>query len=120
MLINNRYFLIVPFLIGGCNPNPFNEKRTEYAPDSSYYGDTSPVRVDSPMRVLVSEHDSTVPKSDTGRLPVSETINTGKVKPAELVKFARTLVGVPYRYASSDPKIGFDCSGFITHVFNHF
>jgi cell wall-associated NlpC family hydrolase len=42
------------------------------------------------------------------------------VAPHELVNFARTLIGVPYKYASTDPAIGFDCSGFITYVFNHF
>jgi len=42
------------------------------------------------------------------------------VGPHELVSFARTLIGVPYKYASSDPSYGLDCSGFITHVFNHF
>ncbi|MGI8637848.1 MAG: C40 family peptidase, partial [Segetibacter sp.] len=30
------------------------------------------------------------------------------------------LMGVQYRYASSDAVNGFDCSGFITYVFNHF
>jgi len=38
----------------------------------------------------------------------------------ELVEFAKTLIGVPYKYASIDPSKGFDCSGFITYVFNHF
>jgi lipoprotein Spr len=47
-------------------------------------------------------------------------INTGKTTPTELVAFARTLIGVPYKFASTDPTQGFDCSGFITHVFNHF
>ena len=37
-----------------------------------------------------------------------------------LVDYARTLIGTPYKYASIDPLVGFDCSGFITHVFNHF
>jgi cell wall-associated NlpC family hydrolase len=37
-----------------------------------------------------------------------------------LVEFARTLLGIPYCYASIDPSKGFDCSGFITYVFNHF
>lgn len=48
------------------------------------------------------------------------TINTKDVNPEALVRFAQTLIGVPYRYGSTDPKIGFDCSGFITYVFNHF
>ncbi|MBV9988618.1 MAG: C40 family peptidase [Chitinophagaceae bacterium] len=47
-------------------------------------------------------------------------INTGQVKPDSLVAFAKTLIGTPYVYASTDPKVGFDCSGFITYVFKHF
>jgi len=36
------------------------------------------------------------------------------------VGFAETLQGIPYKYGSTDPRIGFDCSGFISYVFNHF
>ena len=43
-----------------------------------------------------------------------------QVSPHELVTFAKTLIGIPYKYASIDPNIGFDCSGFITYVFKHF
>ncbi len=38
----------------------------------------------------------------------------------QLVAYAKTLIGTPYSFASVDPAIGFDCSGFITYVFNHF
>jgi len=48
------------------------------------------------------------------------TVNTGQTTPAELLAYANTLKGVPYKYGSTDPKEGFDCSGFITYVFNHF
>ncbi len=57
---------------------------------------------------------------DTALLPSSATIHTGNVQPNELMNFAETLMGIPYQYASADPKVGFDCSGFITYVFNHF
>jgi cell wall-associated NlpC family hydrolase len=47
-------------------------------------------------------------------------IDTKKVQPADLVSYAQDLIGIPYKYASADPVNGFDCSGFITYVFNHF
>jgi cell wall-associated NlpC family hydrolase len=47
-------------------------------------------------------------------------INTKATTPDELVAYAETQLGVRYKYASINPKVGFDCSGFITYVFNHF
>ena len=43
-----------------------------------------------------------------------------KINRDSLVSFAKSLIGVPYLYGSTDPAKGFDCSGFITYVFNHF
>lgn len=65
--------------------------------------------------------DSLAATIDTSTLVVSRVvINTGKVQPQELIDYAKTLIGVKYKYGSIDPAQGFDCSGFITHVFNHF
>ena len=47
-------------------------------------------------------------------------INTGQTTPAQLISFARTATGIPYKFGSTDPTQGFDCSGFITYVFSHF
>jgi cell wall-associated NlpC family hydrolase len=38
----------------------------------------------------------------------------------ELISFAKKYLGTPYHYASSNPKKGFDCSGFVNFVFNNF
>lgn len=37
-----------------------------------------------------------------------------------LISFAENLLGVRYRWAQQNPKIGFDCSGFVMYVFKHF
>jgi cell wall-associated NlpC family hydrolase len=50
----------------------------------------------------------------------SNRIATGNTTPEALLSFAKSLEGTPYVYASADPESGFDCSGFITYVFNHF
>lgn len=68
--------------------------------------------IDSNMTV-VALPDPTIYKQ-------GQPIKTGLTVPDSLVAFGKSLVGTPYRYASSDPDKGFDCSGFITYVFNHF
>lgn len=43
-----------------------------------------------------------------------------KIDRKDFVSYAKSFLGTPYKYASSNPKDGLDCSGFITVVFNHF
>ncbi|RYD52221.1 MAG: peptidoglycan endopeptidase [Sphingobacteriales bacterium] len=38
----------------------------------------------------------------------------------DLVQFAHQFLGMPYIYAASDPQQGFDCSGFIYYVYQHY
>lgn len=45
-----------------------------------------------------------------------------EIKPAgqdriPLITYALSLQGVPYRYGKDSPEEGFDCSGFVTHVY---
>jgi cell wall-associated NlpC family hydrolase len=58
-------------------------------------------------------------RSDSVLVPASD-IHTKNVHPQQVIDFAKTLIGTPYHYASTDPNLGFDCSGFITYVFSHF
>ncbi|MES2268599.1 MAG: NlpC/P60 family protein [Bacteroidota bacterium] len=80
-----------------------------------------------PTYVITGTGDTvTIAKQDTLPPPAPDSaglftrINTGSTTPEELLSFANTLKGIPYKYASIDPAEGFDCSGFITFVFNHF
>src|SRR4051812_21526607 len=50
----------------------------------------------------------------------SKQIDTKNIHPEEVIDFAKSLIGIPYKYGSTDPKAGFDCSGFFTYVFTHF
>jgi cell wall-associated NlpC family hydrolase len=36
----------------------------------------------------------------------------------DLVDYARSLIGTPYRYGGDSPRSGFDCSGYVGHVFD--
>lgn len=37
-----------------------------------------------------------------------------------LVAFAQKYIGTPYKFACATPEEGFDCSGFINFVYNHY
>jgi len=48
------------------------------------------------------------------------TIQTKNASADEVVTFAETLRGIPYKYGSAIKEQGFDCSGFIYYVFSKF
>lgn len=52
--------------------------------------------------------------------------NTLKVHPKDsvlkdsLMSYSKSYLGTNYCYGSCEPKKGFDCSGFVYYIFNHF
>lgn len=37
-----------------------------------------------------------------------------------IIEYAKKYLGTRYKYASNNPKNGFDCSGFVSYVFGHY
>lgn len=52
--------------------------------------------------------------------PIVTTATPQLDKRDEIIAFAKHYMGTAYKYASSNPKKGFDCSGFVNYVYNHF
>ena len=52
--------------------------------------------------------------------PYHSSLSPDSVTGDSIIQFARTLIGVRYRSATSDPLRGFDCSGFVSYVFKNF
>ncbi|HMJ47379.1 MAG TPA: C40 family peptidase [Ferruginibacter sp.] len=50
----------------------------------------------------------------------SKSINTKNVAANDVVAFAESLLGYPYKWGGTNTREGFDCSGLITYIFNKF
>lgn len=72
------------------------------------------------IKVIVENKNIVLNEPITKMLAGPEYPVLQKTLADSIVVFAKTLLGVPYLYGSSDVRVGFDCSGFITYVFNHF
>ncbi len=69
--------------------------------------------IDNVLYAAPTSSESYIPESFPDDAPEKD-IKTGKSE--EIVAYAMSLIGSPYIYAGISPD-GFDCSGFITHVY---
>jgi cell wall-associated NlpC family hydrolase len=72
----------------------------------------------STLHQVTSDQASVGPKAIP--IPTPQKKRAYRISRHELVDFAKLFYGVPYKYGSTDPDEGFDCSGYINHVYTHF
>ena len=63
---------------------------------------------------------SFVPKNENKAIvnPTYRVQNT--IDRDSVITYSKQYLGTPYLYAGNNPKKGFDCSGFVNYVFQHF
>ena len=58
--------------------------------------------------------------NSSGAVVEKAVIPDADINRSEIIEFAKNYLGTTYRYAGVDPAKGFDCSGFVSFVYNHF
>ncbi|WP_162426189.1 C40 family peptidase [Pontibacter pudoricolor] len=73
--------------------------------------------------VQVNEKHEAPAKTEDKWVSMQRTTRSGgnysTAESQEIIAYAMTLLGSPYEFAGISPS-GFDCSGFITHVFDNY
>ena len=107
------FYLSFTLIFFSCVQNS-NKLVEEIAIESKIDSASSLPGFQAPDSIILAKDSSSV------LLNFSDSIKTKDVKPFELIAYAQQWMDVKYKYASSNPTEGFDCSGFISFVFNHF
>ncbi|MES2355959.1 MAG: C40 family peptidase [Pseudomonadota bacterium] len=70
--------------------------------------------------IIFASHSAFAIEEDTTPKPnsiLSGTVENVRATASELIIHAMGLLGVNYQYGGNTPSTGFDCSGFVSHVF---
>ena len=71
------------------------------------------------MRLLLLLSVLLLSACGTSRDNVRTSHSSSSASASKVTSYAQSLIGVPYKYGGSSPRSGFDCSGFVGHVFKH-
>jgi cell wall-associated NlpC family hydrolase len=69
------------------------------------------------MRIILILSVVLLSACGTGRENIRSNDAGSPVSARKVTSYAESLVGTPYKYGGNSPDIGFDCSGYVGHVF---
>lgn len=72
------------------------------------------------ISLAVQAQDTIETNNDSVVARVTNEQNERQLKADSIIAFAKTQLGTPYRYATSNPNVSFDCSGFTSYVYSNF
>jgi len=75
--------------------------------------------MDSIDRVRAAEAAAPAQEKAKEQAPAATPVKTPATLSDQVVAYARTFTGVPYKLGATGPK-SFDCSGFTSYVYKHF
>jgi cell wall-associated NlpC family hydrolase len=77
----------------------------------------SPIYISFAAAILFSSF--TIKKEENIKINRIEKTQT-TIDRDSIITYSKQYLGTPYLYASNNPNKGFDCSGFVNYVFQHF
>lgn len=85
----------------------FPARGPEHLPADDKNNNYSFIRFVLPLALLLFSGCASVPEIKPAAQQGQSTV----------ISYALSLQGIPYRYGKDSPEEGFDCSGFVTHVY---
>ena len=121
---NHFIIVIAAFFMAFAACKPTGSERPDWLFSDEAVAQADPIQGDSMHRETQNDNSrgDTVSKAGALTQPVQKNPvpHADTALGRKIVDFGKTLLGIPYKYASANPDEGFDCSGYLYYVYHNF